>query len=104
MNSYARVAEILEAATGDGQPSHQGRRRFWTLPLDQFMMIGTIRDVQLIADPGPDRGARSGLIQALRGEGRFTDDGFGRMPLDREPVADFDIQYIQDWIDEGCPE
>lgn len=104
MNSYARVREILEAATGDGEPTHQGRHRFWTLPLAEFMAIGTIRNVQVIANEGPDRGARSGLIQALRGQGRFTNAGFGRMPRGRDPVPEAEIQYVQDWIDEGCPE
>ena len=101
--SYTKVSAILEAAAGDGEPHHDGHGHFWTLPLDEFLAIGTIYGVQVIADPGAGRGARSGLIQALRGEGRFTDDDFGRMPLGRPPVADEDIAYIESWIDEGCP-
>ena len=102
--SYSKVTEILERAAGDGEPSHQGHERFWTLPLNDFLNIGAIYGIQVIADAGADRGARSGLIQALRGEGRFTDDDLGRMPLGREPVPDDEIAYIESWIDEGCPQ
>lgn len=103
MTSYAKVTEILENAAQNGEPGHQGKGRFWRLPLEQFLAIGTIRGVQVIAAEGANRGARSGLIQALRGEGRFTEEGFGRMPLGFPPVSPENIQYIQDWIDEGCP-
>jgi hypothetical protein len=102
--SYTRVTAILEAATQDATPRHSGKRRFWTLPLDQFLAIEKIYTVELIAAPGPNRGARSGLVKALKGEPPFGDDGdYARMPMDLDPVAPEDIAYIENWIDEGCP-
>jgi hypothetical protein len=101
--SYAVVTEILERAAKVSHPDHGSRGRFWTLPLNEFLAIGTIRHVEVIAQEGEDRGERSGLIQALRGIGEFTEDGFGRMPRDLPPVPDEEIAYISRWIDEGCP-
>jgi len=102
--SYAQVQAILERSTPTGDPIHGGNGRFWELPLEEFMAIDKIRGVQLIADPGADRGARSGLIRALKGEGEFGPGGFiPRMPRDLPPVPDDEIAYIQRWIDADCP-
>jgi hypothetical protein len=101
---YAQVSEILERATGTGRPFHGNHKRFWTLPLSDFLKITTIYNVELIAAEGPDRGARSGLIKALKGEPPFGPGGKPRMPLNRPPVPDDEIAYIQKWMDQGCPE
>ncbi len=54
----------------------------------------------------PGRGAASGLIKGLRGQAPF--DGSQFPPLlwgpSATPVAAADIQFIEDWIDDGCPE
>jgi len=52
----------------------------------------------------PGRGAASGLIIGLRGQCPFDGTQFPRLPWDGKPVADADIQFIEDWIDDGCPE
>jgi hypothetical protein len=101
--SYHVVQEILEHGAAVGAPDHDGHERFWLLPLEQFLAIGSIYGIEVIAPVGPDRGARSGLIQALRGEGPFAED-FDRMPRGLPPIPDDKIDYIQQWIDEGCPE
>ncbi len=98
---YARVQQILDDATGGtANPIHSGHGRFWLLPLADLLALPPIYDQPLFADPGPDRGARSAMVKILKGE--LPD--FPRMPLDRPPVSDDDIQYIQDWIDAGFPE
>jgi hypothetical protein len=103
-SGFARVQQILNEASGTGRPNHGGKRRFWNLPYAEFMALDKIYDVQVIADEGPDRGARSGLILALKGEPPFGPGGLPRMPLNRPAVAPADIQFIQGWIDCGCPE
>lgn len=50
------------------------------------------------------RGARSGLVQGLRGEGPFNGDRLPRLPWGNPPVPEVDIQGISGWIDAGCPE
>ncbi len=56
--------------------------------------------MKVIETEGENRGARSGLVRALRGALR----GFPPMPLRRPPMKDEDIQTIEDWIDDGTPE
>ncbi|QJE98916.1 hypothetical protein [Luteolibacter luteus] len=104
ISPYLRVQQILNDAAGTGRPNHGGKRRFWNLPHAEFMALGPVYGVQLIAPPGPDRGARSGLVLALKGEPPFGPGGFPRMPLNRPPVTPENIQFIQDWIDCDCPE
>jgi hypothetical protein len=102
---FTRVQEILERAAGDGFPFHEGQERFWNRPLADFLALPPIYGVDLIAPAGPDRGARSGLIKALKGERPFGPGGqFPRMPLNRPPVAPDDIAFIQKWIDDNCPD
>ena len=100
---YLHLQEILAAAAGPSNPNHDGRGKFWEKPLAEFIAL-TIYDVKLIADPGANRGANSGLIKALRGVAPFDGSSYDRMPLGRDPVAPADIQFIQDWIDAGCPD
>ena len=101
---FQRVQEILNNASGDGNPDHEDHHRFWNVPLAEFRAI-SVYGVDLIAAKGEDRGARSGLIKALKAEAPFGPDGdFPRMPLNRPPVAPEDIAYIQTWIDEDGPD
>ena len=101
---YQRVQDILNRAAGDGTPFHEDRARFWNLPLVEFVAL-TVYDVPIIAPEGADRGARSGLIKALKGEAPFGTGGdFPQMPLNRPPVAPGDIAYIQNWINDNCPD
>ena len=101
---YQRVQDILNRAAGDGTPYHEDHARFWNLPLAEFVAL-SVYDVAIIAPAGADRGARSGLIKALKGEAPFGQGGdFPRMPLNRPPVAPGDITYIQTWINDDCPD
>ena len=97
---WERVKRILQAALGFGRAPHAA---FWDQPLDTFI-TDEFDTVRYIAEPGPDRGKRSGLIHALRGTDRFDGAEFKRMPSRRPPVADDLIDFIERWIDDGCPE
>jgi len=97
---YAEVQQLLSAAAGDGKPDHDGHGRFWELPWLDFMSLGPIFGNELIAPVGPNRGANSALVAVLRG----TLPGVPRMPMSREPLSDSQIDLIEKWIDDGCPE
>ena len=103
MTKFERVKQLLNDAVGDRSPSHGGKGKFWNLPLDQLKALKVLGQ-KVIVTEGTDRGANSALIKALKGEPPFDDDGFGRMPLDGPYLADADIAFIQQWIDDGCPE
>lgn len=100
MGRYARVQQLLASAAGSQSPFHDGQASFWQLPYVDFMALPPIYDVRLIADRGQNRGARSGLVKVLKGE----QSGIPQMPLNRPPMNPEDIQFIQDWIDDDCPE
>lgn len=51
----------------------------------------------------PGRGAASGLIIGLKGQCPFDGTQFPRLPWDGTAVSDSDIQFIEKWIDDGCP-
>src|ERR1051325_8820332 len=48
---YERVKEILDNVQGDAHPSYQGDKRFWHLPLEEFLNV-TIYGVRMIAAEG----------------------------------------------------
>ncbi|HEY7427189.1 MAG TPA: hypothetical protein VH682_23345 [Gemmataceae bacterium] len=100
---FDRVGEILERAAGDGHPSHSGAGRFWNLPRAAFLQT-VVYGLKVVETEGENRGARSNLVKALKGEAPFDGTDFERMPLGRDAVAPADIAFIQQWIDEGCPE
>jgi tyrosinase len=129
---YQRVKAILNQAQGQITPSYQGYGRFWELPLNEFLAV-CLYGVPLVAPaaggtsppaaaaascchgPAPTaassgvasssgRGASSGLILGLRGQCPFDGTQFPRLPWDGNAVSASDIQFIQDWIDDGCPE
>jgi len=97
---YAKVQRILDETVGDLNPFHAGHGRFWLLPLNEFLSLPPIYGHSLIADPGPNRGERSALVKVLKGQL----PGIPQMPLNRPPLNDDAIRFIQDWIDDGCPE
>jgi tyrosinase len=54
--------------------------------------------------PHPGRGAASGLVRGLRGEAPYDGSVFPRLPWGGAGfVADDDVAFIADWIDDGCP-
>jgi len=129
---YERVKQILNMAQGNVNPGYQGYHQFWNLPIAEFLQIA-IYGVRMIApasaspdasqtfaasscchNPAPSapppprgrrpgRGAASGLIIGLRGQCPFDGTQFPRLPWDGSAVSPSDIQFISDWIDDGCP-
>jgi tyrosinase len=110
LSRYTRVKAILEAAAGGGASDYGGLGRFWDLPLDAFVEA-KVFGVRLIAPGaqasccggGESRSADSGLIQALRGSPPFDGNRFPPFMWGGSRVAEADIAFIADWIDDGCP-
>src|SRR5262249_40672108 len=127
---YERVKAILDQTLGTGRVDYGGAGRFWDLPLEQFLEV-RVYGVRMIAPasrtpppsgrghaeagsarpaaeesqpPFPGRGEASGLVKGLRGVAPFDGTQFPRMPWGGNPVDEADIQFISDWIDDGCPE
>jgi tyrosinase len=104
---YGRVKAILEAAAGTSTSTYGGMGRFWNLDLESFKQA-RIFGIRLIApEPasccGGSRSADSGLIKGLRGEPPFDGERFPPLPWGGSRVAEADIAFIADWIDDGCP-
>lgn len=107
MKRYDRVVEILQTAVnGESISAH---RNFWlNKPLDQFTTMKVFG--QRVVVPGDV--AASNLVNALRGLTPFgadldppPDDAiFDRMPLGRPAVPELEIQFIEKWIADGCPD
>lgn len=54
--------------------------------------------------PYPGRGAKSGLVQGLKGQWPFDGTQFPRLPWGGSEVSPSDILFLSDWIDDGTPE
>ena len=57
-----------------------------------------------VAQSSKGRGAASGLILGLSGLAPFDGSQFTALPWGGSRVAPSDITFIQQWIDDGCPE
>jgi len=107
---YAQVRDILDAAAAGSTANYGGAGRFWERDLDDFMKV-CVFDVRMIAPAaeasccggGETRSAQSGLIKGLRGEPPFDNGRFPPLMWAGKRVADPDIEFIADWIDDGCP-
>lgn len=107
---YARVKAILKAAAGGTSSDFGGAGRFWELSLADFK-DARVFGAPVIAPEEPasccesgSRSARSGLIKGLRGEAPFDGSRFPPLMWGGSRVAESDIQFIADWIDDGCPD
>jgi hypothetical protein len=98
-----RVREILEKANGSGAPDHDGAGKFWNLSLARLLTL-SVYDVRVIDLQNRSDPRKSGLIQAIRGLPPFAGSPFRRMPQDRPPIQETEIQEIEHWIRLGCPE
>jgi hypothetical protein len=96
---YKAIQVMLNRAATDGNPDHGGEGRFWQKLWADFTTTSVFGN-PLIAASGPDRGARSALVQVLQG----TLAGMPQMPLDRPPLSPEQIAFISGWIDAGTPE
>lgn len=104
-NRFARVKEILDAAVGSRRFGAHGP--FWRgQTRDQFVQFIFANQPLVVVGNGRD----SNLVKALRGQKPFGRDigtpgaFFRRMPAGRPPVAPADIDFIEQWINDGCPD
>jgi hypothetical protein len=104
-NRFARVKEILDAAVGPLPFGAHGP--FWRgQSRDQFIQFVYANHPLVVVGNGRD----SNLVKALRGQKPFGRDigtpgaFFRRMPAGRDPVAPADIDFIEQWINDGCPD
>jgi len=107
MAGYQKVIDILDKAIGGSTAQVGAHGAFWRgKTKEQF--IGTMVFGQKLLIPGD--GKDSNLVKALRGEAPFgTDKGsaggtFRRMPAGRPAVKPQQIEVIQKWIDDDCPD
>jgi tyrosinase len=116
---YEKVKQILDRGAADSSVDYDGLGPFWHLPLAQFLQV-EIHGVRMIATaeatapscchggtadtPAESRSARSGLIRGLRGQTPFNGTQFPRLPWGGQIVPEEEINFIAEWIDDGCPE
>ncbi|HET6843776.1 MAG TPA: tyrosinase family protein [Candidatus Angelobacter sp.] len=120
VSRYSRVQQILDHAAGQSEADYGGLgRQFWnTLKLDD-LLIASLEGVRLIAPEkqpvasccssnkaaaeAGSRADRSGLVQGLRGLPPFDGSRLPRLMWGGSAVSEEDIQFIADWINDGCP-
>lgn len=107
MKRFQRVIEILDTSVGGPDSALGGHGPFWRgLSRDDFV-AHKVFGLNLIE---VGNGAHSNIVLALRGTVPFgadlgvSDAAFNRMPSGRTPVHAGDISFIEQWIDEGCPD
>src|SRR5215471_14268797 len=115
---FERVQHILREAAA-GQAAAYGGQRLWEYTHEK-LLEAHLYGVRLIAPAQevvasccaqhattmpapPGRGARSGLVQGLRGVAPFDGSRFPPLPWAGRPVTAEAVQFISDWIDDGCP-
>jgi tyrosinase len=114
---FEQVQQILRDIA-DGREAAYGGLPLWSFSLEE-MLDAKLYGVRLIApeQAAPSccehhgagasepqgRGDRSGLVQGLRGEGPFDGSQFPPLPWGGKPPAVEQVQFISDWIDDGCP-
>ena len=118
LTRYERVKEILNKAAAGSAVDYDGLGPFWQLPLNQFLQLELygVRMIAAVGDPvhscchapgaatgAKTRSAQSGLIQGLRGQSPFDGTEFPPLPWGGQRVAEEDINFISDWIDDNCP-
>lgn len=115
---FEQVQQILKDAA-EGCDAAYGGQPLWEYSRDK-LLESSLHGVRLIAPEreatgsccehhtaeaatDKSRSARSGLAQGFRGQGLFDGSQFPRLPWGCKPIAESDIQFISDWIDDGCP-
>jgi photosystem II stability/assembly factor-like uncharacterized protein len=109
MNRYERVVQILDESIGGLDVGIAAHGTFWRgVTRDEFVAKKVFnRSVVVVGD-----GSASNLVKALKGEVPFGEDldnpppgaTIPRMPFGFPAVSDEHTRFIQQWIDEGCPE
>jgi hypothetical protein len=107
MVKYQKVIDILDKAVGGSTAPFGAHGAFWRGKTKSQFIVTMVFGQQLVM---PGHGKDSNLVKALRGEAPFgadsgTQDGtFRRMPASRPAVKPHQVDVIQKWIDDGCPD
>ena len=107
MAAYQKVIDILDKAVGGSAAPIGAHGAFWRGKTKAQFLSTMVFGQQLLM---PGHGKDSNLVKALRGETPFgadtgTQDGtFRRMPASRPAVKPQQVDVIQKWIDDGCPD
>lgn len=107
--NFNDVIDILDRSVGGPDAEVSSHGPFWRgVTRDRFiaMKVGG-RPLVAVGD-----GANSNLVKSLRGVAPFGSDldpapagaAIMRMPAYADPISNEDIDRVQAWIDEGCPE
>ena len=104
-NRFTQVKQILDdSVQGEDIGAHGP---FWRgLTRDQFIAKKVFGRALVVVGDGPG----SNLVKALRGLSPFGSDTgtsgaiFRRMPAGRPPVGVAEIEIIEAWINDGCPD
>lgn len=109
MTRYERVQQILDDSIGGPNAQIGIHGAFWReITRDAFVALFVRGRPLLIVT----NGAGSNLVRALKGEVPFGADlvpplpgaTLSRMPAGFIPVSAENIAFIEQWIDDGCPE
>lgn len=101
MTRYEHVVQILDSAIGGPQASIGAHGAFWrNVSRDQFVALKVFKQDLLVVSSS----ANSNLIKALKGQDPFDGSLYPQMPVGFPAVADGDIAFIAQWIDDGCPQ
>lgn len=117
MTRYERVQEILDRAAGSSAADYGGRGRFWHLPLTQLLEVvwgaddrARRRGQGRMLSRGERRGGRAAAALSrprrrlgLRGQPPCDGAQLPRLPWGGAVVAEAEIAFISDWIDDDCP-
>lgn len=109
MKRFQRVCEILDEAVGGPDAFVGFHGAGWRgTTRDEFVTLHFFgKDLVVVGD-----GAASNLVLALKGQSPFGADlpeppvgaSISRMPSGRDPVPAESIAFIEQWIDDGCPD
>lgn len=99
MTRYEEVQQILETAVHQQTIGRHGN--FWRgKTRDQFVAAKVFGRAVLVVG----NSAESNIVKALRGLAPFDGSQLPQMPVGFEPLSADQIQIIERWIDDGCPE
>lgn len=107
--SFQRVIDILDQGIGGPDVDIGAHRAFWRgLTRDEFVAKTVFGNALVVLGDGP----ASNLVRALKGEAPFGFDlpeapegaDFRRMPAGRPAVPTDSIAFIEQWINDGCPD
>lgn len=115
---YDRIRKILNEAAAGSSVDYDGIGQFWDHGAKQ-LKEAFIHGIRLVAPEAekiksccgqnvdqstPAHGATSMLVRGLKGETPFDGSQFPRLPWGGKAVSPEDIEFISNWIDDGCPE